>query len=197
MILHKKYFEILKQFSEGYSIELHGRGLLEKVPLSPKGIAIALNELENEGILFSKTAGNIKFYSINFRKSETKKIMLIIEVQKAINFLNKNPSIRYAIKDSKEMAVVFGSYAKQTQGKKSDIDILIIGNKDKYIENNAKTVNIPVSVKYFTKNQWQNILRQKNSLSQEIIQGHIILNNAEEFLDMVWDAYGFDKMVLE
>jgi predicted nucleotidyltransferase len=197
MILHNKYFEILKQFSDGYTIELHGRGIIDQVSLSQKGIALALEELENIGVLSSKKLGNMKAYSLDFRKSQTKKIMQIIELQKAINFLNKNPSIKYAVKDSKGMIVVFGSYTKETQGKRSDIDILIVGDKDKYIEKNAKTVNLPISTKYFTKKQWQDILRQKNSLSEEIVRGHIILNNTEGFIDMLWDAYGFDKMVLE
>ena len=64
-MLHTKYFEVLKQFLGNYVAEIYGRMLVGKVPLSQKAIALALAELEEKGVLSSRSQGMIKYYRLN------------------------------------------------------------------------------------------------------------------------------------
>ena len=109
-------------------------------------------------------------------------------------FLQNQPIIKKIEKelDTKEIVVLFGSYAKQIQHEKSDVDLLIInkeGNKSisfsKYELLFKKRIN-PIFV---TKKEFELMLKDKEeNIGRQVLKNHIILNNPEEFWGEVLDA---------
>ncbi|MEK6868995.1 MAG: nucleotidyltransferase domain-containing protein [Nanoarchaeota archaeon] len=192
-MLHNKHYSILAYFLGDYTREIYGRELVGKIQLSQKAIALALKELEKEGILTSRKRGNIKFFSLNLRNAEIKDVLLSLESAKKLLFLRKFPKIANIFKNDSRIVGIFGSYAKGTQKNSSDIDVFIIGNKIKDDYNDkGKDFDLNISIKYFSEARFARLLKGKNSLCREIIGSHIMIFGIEKFISMVWSGYGFD-----
>jgi len=193
-MIHKPFFDILNQFLGDYNSEIYGRELIGKVSLSQKGIALALDSLEKEGILTSKKSGNMKFFRLNLKYARIKDAVVMAEIARKMRFLEKQLIIANLFKSDERIVGLFGSYAKNTQKKDSDIDIFIIGEKigDDYVKK-AKVYELDVSIKYFTIKEFKGLLQKKNPLITEIIANHILIFNVEQFMELAWrDYYGFD-----
>lgn len=196
-MLHNKYFEILKQFLGDYKREIYGRGLINKVSLSQKAIALTLDELEAEGVLKSRKQGNIKLFKLNIENKETKDLLIISEITRKLEFLKKHRKLAGIFKDDKRIIGVFGSYVAGIQDKNSDIDVFVIGEiyKDfcQNYEKTAKNLGLNLHIQNFSEKNWEILIKAKNNLTNEIIQNHVVIFNAEMFVNLVWeDYYGFN-----
>ena len=193
-MLHNKYFEIIKQYLGDYNKVIYGRELIGKIPLSQKGIALALNELEGNNILKSERKGNVKNYRLNIENTAIRGVLLVAETLKKMNFLMQNTKIASIFKCDKRIVGIFGSYAAGTQKKDSDIDLFIIGDKkeDDY-DSKGKAFDLEISIKYFSEDEFISLLRNKNPLCREIIANHINIFGTEQFIDVIWrNYYGFN-----
>ena len=193
-MIHNKYFEILKQFLGDYKCEIYGRELVDKVPLSQKGIALALEELEAKSMLKSRKEGTLKHYSLNLEYSEIRDIIAITEITRKIQFLTQYRKLAYLFKHDERVIGIFGSYAKGIQKTGSDIDVFIIGKKiaEDY-DKKGKKLDLDISIKYFSRDLWVKLLKEKNNLLKEIINYHIAIFGVEEFINLSWrHYYGFD-----
>ncbi len=189
-----KHHQILSLFAGDYQKELYGRELIGKVNISQKGIALALEELERRGILKSRKAGNMKFYSLNLKNPNIKDILAVTELNTKTLFLGKYKTLAHIFREDTRMVGIFGSYAKETEKPGSDIDVFIVGKKkQKDYGSEGKTFDLNISIKYFTEEQFKQLLRSKNVMVKEIIENHILLFNVELFIKQVWEEYyGFD-----
>jgi len=194
MTLHNKYFEILNLFLGDLNKEIYGRELIKKVSLSQKAIALSLNELEKEGILKSKKEGNMKFFKLNLENTEIKDIILAAEINRKILFLKKFRKLAHIFKKDERTVGIFGSYAKETQKEDSDIDLFIIGEKHrKDYDIVGKSLDLNVSIKYFSEKEFISMLENKNNLLKEILESHILIFGFESFINMAWNSYyGFN-----
>lgn len=193
-MLHNKYYWVLGQFLGDYTLEVYGRELVGKIPLSQKAIALALDDLEGQGILKSRKQGNMKYFSLNTKNSEIRDIILSAETMKKLNFLSKCRKIANLLKNDSRIVGIFGSYAWGTEKKESDIDVFIIGNKIKedYDKKGAK-FDLAISIKYFSEQQFAQLIKDKNNLCNEIVKGHILIFGAERFISLIWGGYyGFN-----
>ena len=84
--------------------------------------------------------------------------------------------------------VLFGSYSKGNASFESDIDILIIGNESKKIREIARKQIKQVNIHFSTLNEFEKLLKKKNTLAIEIIKNHTIFNDSE-FVDLCWRFY--------
>ncbi|MDD5086672.1 MAG: nucleotidyltransferase domain-containing protein [Candidatus Nanoarchaeia archaeon] len=193
-MLHNKHFQIIEQLTGNYEQEIYGRELIGRISISQKGIALALKELEEQGILKSKKKGSMKFYSLNLNYPHIKEIISITETMKKIRFLSKNRKIAHIFKDDSRIVGIFGSYAKKTNNPESDIDIFIVGKKQKQDYNTkGRAFDLNISIKYFTQGEFKNLLIEKNNLLKEIVKNHILIFGIEEFINTVWRSYyGFN-----
>jgi predicted nucleotidyltransferase len=193
-MLHNKHFQIIEQLTGNYKQEIYGRELIGRVSMSQKGIALALKELEKQSILKSKKKGSMKFYSLNLSYPHIKDIIYITETMKKIKFLSKNRKIAHIFKDDSRIAGIFGSYAKKTHKPESDIDVFIVGKKQKQdYSKKGRAFDLNISIKYFTQREFKNLLNEKNNLLKEIVKNHILLFGIEEFINTVWRSYyGFN-----
>lgn len=193
-MLHNKYHEILKLFLGNYKKEIYGRELIGKVTLGQKAIALALEDLEKQGILKSRKQGNIKLFSLNLDNKGIKDILITVERMEKINFLKKHKKLNEIFDNDSRIVGIFGSYAKKIQTKESDIDIFVIGKKKKkdYYEK-GEVYDLDISVKYFTDNEFEKLIKEKNNLIKEIIENHILIFNIEKFVNLIWENYyGFN-----
>lgn len=172
--------EFLRDLKEG----LTGSFIAKKKKLNQKTVSNYLNRLEKEHILKSKTQGKNKLYFLNLDNKEiVKNYIIAVEHLRTINFYKKNILIREIAEKIKPyikgMAVIFGSYAKNKQKQSSDLDILIIGKcNEKEINKLSEMYKIEINLKIYPK-------LQQDILTKESIKNHIIIKNAEQFIDGV------------
>jgi len=186
-MLHNKYFEIMKEFLNGYFKEVYGAEISKKCGLSQKNVALTLIELQKQGILSCKIRGNRKYYSINFSNLLVKDYLVLFELQKKIMFLEKHKNlIDFSREVEGEVVCVFGSYAKNSQRKNSDLDVFIVGKTDsqKMIKTGGK-FGFKVQVFNLSLNDFKKSVLSKSTLVQEILDSHVILRGVDKFAEVV------------
>ena len=178
-----------------YNKEIYGRELTNLLKISQKNIALTLKELESQNILKSKQKGNLKLYNLNTQNALIKDIIKIAELSKKVEFITLYKVLKYLfIKNDKRIVGIFGSYARNKQKNDSDLDLFIIGNKVKEdYDKLGKEFDFPISIKYFTESQFQELCKEKNNLIKEIIINHILIHNIDLFIELIWrDYYGYN-----
>jgi len=192
-MIHNKYFEILKQFLGNYQREVYGRELIGKVSLSQKGIALALEELEEKSILKSRKEGSIKHYCLNRGYSEIRDVVALMELVRKVELLSKHRKLAHIFREDDRVVGIFGSYAKGTQKEDSDLDVFIIGKKkNEDYDKKGELFDLRISIKYSSETEWRTLLKEKNNLCSEIISNHVLLFGIETFIASAWrHYYGF------
>ena len=129
------------------------RGIARELGKSYPLVYNNIEDLRKEGIIVKNKVPPAQLITIN--EFIPKHILIDIEIKKKNKLLKQYPWTKVMLDDIHSSAeelffilIIFGSYAKGTQTKKSDIDILIITpTKDeiKEIENSVKRVYTKIS----------------------------------------------------
>ncbi|MBI5398359.1 nucleotidyltransferase domain-containing protein [Candidatus Woesearchaeota archaeon] len=192
-MIHNKYFGILKHYLGNYKKETYGRELLKTSRSSQKNIALTLQDLQKKGVLQSRSSGTLKYYHLNLANPQIKDFLLITELLQKIEFAARHPKIAHIFKQDTRIVGIFGSYAKGTEKKDSDIDLFIVGNKRTIdYDKEGAAFDLNISIKYFSEKQFQQLI-VKNPLTNEIFENHVLIFGGERFIDIVWkNKYGLD-----
>ena len=149
-----------------------------------------LNYLEKKRILKSKVEGKNKYFSLNLENIKTKSYLLQSEIHQTDLFMEKYSQFKTFLKsfDTTVPIIVFGSFARFTADKNSDLDLLVISKKEINLPFHLlpfKPHRINMSEKIFLK-----ALEEQADLIKEIEENHIILNNHSFYINMMWGQYG-------
>ncbi len=138
-----------------------------------------VNELIDKNIIGAEQQGKNKVYSLK-NNLIAKSMIYMAEKYKLLKLLKEYPMLSIILeevvkKTNEKLIVVFGSYAKFSAGKDSDIDIYI-ETKNRRIKNIVKEIDRRLSVKigFFDKD---------SLLIKEIIKNHVIVKGVEEFYE--------------
>ena len=180
---------VLSLFTNEFNREYYVREVGKLLKISPRTAQLILEDLEDKGIIESKTKGKIKTFKLN--PSEfTKKYLVFVEQYKAIAFLEKKLLIKEIIEKItphiKGIGIIFGSYVKGLEKGDSDLDIFVAGsyNNDE-IKRVSKNLGIEISIKcYPLKNFEKNLT--KDILLKEVLKNHIVFLNVEQFIRVVF-----------
>jgi hypothetical protein len=192
-MLHNKDFEILDEFLGDYNRAVHGRELVGRVGMSQKGIALALDGLEDRAILTSERRGNMKLFRLNVRNPVIRDVLAQAETARKIRFLEGHREIGHVLFQDSRIAGIFGSYARGKEKKESDLDMFIIGGRiQEDYDKRGKPLDLDISIKYFTEMEFVRLSGERNSLVSEIMKSHVLLSGIERFINIAWrDFYGF------
>jgi len=182
--------EVVSLFRRNYKARYYLREIskLSKLPL--KTCQNTLENLEKAKILKSKVEGKNKYFSLNLENIQTKSYLLQAEIYCMDFFLERYPRFKTFLKSlaSTTPIVVFGSFAKLTADKNSDIDLLVISEKEPKLPFHLlpfKLHQINMAEKTFSK-----ALKEQEDLIKEIEENHIILNNHSFYVSLMWSYYG-------
>jgi predicted nucleotidyltransferase len=161
--------------------DLHLRAIAKKLSESHSTISRRLNELLKDNIIDYKIEGKNKTFFIK-KNLKAKNYIFNAERYKFIKLLNQYPELNIIIEDilnkSKNMVILFGSYAKFKANKNSDIDIYV-ETKDKNIKKDLESLNSKINVKIGTFDPTDNLIK-------EIVKNHIILKDLEGFYEKIF-----------
>lgn len=157
--------------------EVHGRGLAKELGTSLTRIQSILNDLRENNVLDYNNVGKNHIYFIK-KNLVSRSYILSAENYKFARVFSKysflEPLFEDIIKKSNsKLIILFGSYAKGTSRKDSDVDVYI-ESVDEKIKVAVEDINDLISVKIgkFDKD----VL-----LVKEIIKNHVIIRGGEEF----------------
>ncbi len=152
-------------------------------------------QLIEEKIILKKTVGHAFLCSLNKASEKTKALLLLAEINKKEEYFVKHKSLQLLFQDfMKELPktvvsiVLFGSYAKETFTKESDIDLLVITTAKEdlapVLRKMQKLHGKQLSPLLFTIEEFQQ--RKNETAVREIIKNHIIIQGTEQFLQEVY-----------
>ena len=181
---------VISLFRREYKARFYLREIskLSKLPL--KTCQNVLASLEESKILKSKVEGKNKYFSLNLENIKTKSYLLQSEIHQTDLFMEKYSQFKTFLKyfDTTVPIIVFGSFARFTADKNSDLDLLVISKKEINLPFHLlpfKPHRINMSEKIFLK-----ALEEQADLIKEIEENHIILNNHSFYINMMWGQYG-------
>ncbi len=153
-----------------------------------------ITKMISENLILKEKAGHSLLCKLNLKNDKTKVLISLNEVKKKKEFLNKNKELKLItneilnkIKNKTTSIAVFGSYAKGTITKESDIDLFILAEKKINMIDLVKEIyakyNKEISPITMTQKE---LKKQKNkSIIREIIKYHVILAGFENFINLM------------
>lgn len=173
-------------FPEGKDVTL--KTIMQKSGLSYEPTYRNSLELEAKKIISSKKFGKTRVYSLNFEKEEVKTAFFFYAKQKLRTFSIKHPVICNALSklddEHIEFLAVFGSYAKGTQTKKSDVDVLCISSKkedEREISSLKYETNFDFAPVVVPKAEFKKIKKENEVFWEDLVSFGIIFKGYELF----------------
>lgn len=114
-------------------------GISKRLKIGYRPAYLHISEMEKEGIITVVKIGNSKECKLNLENTKTRHLLQELDIRRKEQMYNKNPKFKSVIEDlilkltekyiSEILSIVlFGSYAKGTANKQSDIDLMFIVN---------------------------------------------------------------------
>ena len=139
---------------------------------------------KNKYLFDIKIEGKNKYFS--FRNNISNKYLFHqIEIERTKVFIQKNPRLRPFIEKMQELKtpfLVFGSFAKDTACKNSDLDLLFISGKKETPDHLC-----PIEIHKIFINPKKISELKKEALYREIIKEHVIIFGYDLFLTEVFE----------
>jgi len=155
-----------------------------------------VSRLTKEGVIEKTKVGNSYICSINKDNDKTHALLQLSEIERRNEFYSADKELKLILEDlvksfSQEgnalSIILFGSYAKGTATKESDIDILLLSNKNKKTEKTAKEIYAKYGkeVNIVTMSPSKAKKQKEDIIMKEIKASHIILHGIEKFVDVI------------
>ena len=156
----------------------HLRQIAKELGSNHMTIKRVLDGLLAENVLDVRKEGKNNVYSIK-KTLEAQNFVLMAETYKFNKLIAKHPELKQDLRELKKMPVdfmaIFGSYAKNSETSKSDIDVFIETQSDK-AKKEVKKINRKFSVKIGK-------YSKGSLLINEIERSHIIIKGVEKFYE--------------
>jgi predicted nucleotidyltransferase len=188
-------FKILALYRTDYSASIHIRAMAKLIGTSHVALLPYLKRLEELKILYSEKTGKNKQYRLNKDNILTKHYLTVTEELATIDYLEKKFLIKkfaehLASMDIMNPLILFGSYTKDYATEESDIDLFCIGkipdDQISQIKKFESTFGKKINIKTATTENFNTGLRTGDILIKEIVKNHIILQNADLFVTLLW-----------
>lgn len=200
--------KIIKLFYDDVYSEFTINELATKTKISYSYVHRQVEELEGRGILIVNQRTNRKYCKPNYNNTEVKTSFVKISNQIADDFLKKSDKIFFIVEkllsvlpkktDFNLLSIVlFGSLAKGTDFKKSDIDLFIlVPSKKKYDEiidmecvALSKGFGVEINPMVSEPTNLLTMLKDKeHNVAKEILKNKIILFGAEKFWELILEV---------
>src|SRR3989344_2984646 len=182
MVIKLTILNILEPFLSNPKEALHLSQLSKELKEPHPTLRQHFNYLEKLGIVKKEIKGRLTLYSLNFNNPNLIQYLFIAEKFKLIKSLESNLLLKELAfylnnYDYKNKYLVFGSFVDDYKNA-NDLDLIVVGEiEENKLNDFSKKYDIkvhPIQV-----NSMEKI---SNSLKNEILKRHLIINSTEEFL---------------
>jgi len=190
--------KIIGLYHSNYLAQYHTREMAKLTKKSHVTLLPHLRALEKDKILIAKTIGKNKVYALNLDNILAKNYLIISELVESILFQEQVFLIKKITTEISKLnlsgsLILFGSYVKKTFKEESDIDLFYLGELKETdmtkIKSIGKTYGKTINLKTATSRNFESGLRKKDALIIEILKYHLILQNADAFINALWRYY--------
>ena len=188
------YLDILNLLFLNYDSLINVREIARKLHLNPATSSLLVKELIDLGLIKYIESGRSKILKLNTENAELLDFLSIAEIMKKIRFVEQTP-FKHFFKmleedENKDMIAIFGSYARGNYSKDSDLDLIIVS--DKNLREELPTYLLPIKIHniQMTKEMFLENLKAGNEVIKEIVKNHIIIKGVEVFLQEIIKNYG-------
>lgn len=147
-----------------------------------------------ENLFEIKNIGRSKVLKLSRENSIIHSYLAISSETEKCEFINSKPLIRIIEKDlnTHDIVILFGSFAKGTDTKRSDIDIIVInkkGEKSISFSKHETLMDREINSMFFKEKEFISMLKDKDeNVGKQALKDHIILNNPKRFWEVVLDS---------
>ncbi|KYK25309.1 hypothetical protein AYK26_02410 [Euryarchaeota archaeon SM23-78] len=183
-------FNILKILIENPEARYSIRKLSLLRKINYKSAYQAVMKLKKQGIIEFENLGNVINCSFN---KKINPLVFKVEYERRKELLkNKNFKIIYERLNELKfpfIALMFGSYAKKTARKSSDIDLLVIAEKQKEIEQAIELIPLKIHLTIISYKEFIEMNKSKEfSVVSEANKNNIIMLGIEEYYRLIKNA---------
>lgn len=151
---------------------LHGREIARRTGLPAGTLTRELKRLAEVGLLNCERRGNQRIYSANTRSPIFEELSGIL--RKTSGMADVLAEALDPLIDNIDVAFIFGSVARGTEGQGSDVDVLIIGSVDfggvvDALHPAQHRLAREINPKVFSASEWRSRLREKNPFVLEVL----------------------------
>lgn len=197
--------KILKVFYKEIGGEFSILQIAKKIRVSYSYVHREVELFSKRGIISVNVSGRRKYCKPNYLNLIVVSSFVKISAEEAQKFLSAGEKITSIVKEllaglpektnyNLLSIILYGSFAKSTQIKSSDVDLLVlVPSKEKYgeiIENECVSLSrrygVEVSPIISEPQSFLNMLREReNNVAKELLKNKIILYGAEKFWELV------------
>ncbi len=172
---------LIEYFIKEPEKEFHVRELSKLLRKSPTTISKYLKIYEKDGVLKSEEKLNHLFFKVDSNNRTFKQLKLNYN----LSILNKSDLIKYLENEFNhpEAIILFGSFAKAENTKKSDVDILIItpNKKELNLKDFEKIIGNPIQLHLYSNKDIEMMKIKNKELLNNFINGILINGHWELF----------------
>jgi predicted nucleotidyltransferase len=179
---------VLSLFTQGYNREYYIREISTLLPISHGTAQTILERLEKKIVLSSSLRGKTRVFGIR-PGGIAVQYFILAEQYKKISFIEEQPYIFEILNKIDPLiegvTLLFGSYAKGTETKESDLDLIVAGTaNEKKIAKIAQMYNVEVNVHAVATDAFLKT-DPRDTLLVEAKKHHIVWKNTEWFVRAV------------
>jgi len=151
-----------------------------------------IGNLQASGAVIVEKVGNTKPVRLNLVPNQE---IYLVESKRTKDFLSRNPKLKIVQRYVEDLnypfliVLIFGSYAKNTKTKRSDIDLCVISdNLDKTRELNGRLrlLSLKLEIHEFTTKEFISMIeKNQNNLGHEIIKNNLLLCGIENYYNLI------------
>jgi predicted nucleotidyltransferase len=194
--INQTTLKMLGLYRSNYDASFHVRAVARETNIDVKAIQLQLKMLEKINVVSSTQKGRNKEYSLNLDNYLTKYYMILAETFASITYLSKNFEIKKLFSEIGDKigdsVMLFGSFAKGEMTQKSDIDLLVIGDKKSNLDavrETGRLIGREIGVKSTTEEKFLEGLMNGDPLIREVVASHVILKGIDTICNVMWRHY--------
>lgn len=173
--------DVLKAYLRDYSLKLSASEIAKEVKIERRTVSRILNKLVKFNLINYSIQGKNKLFYFDLKKTNTSFLLNLVEIYNSISFTFKNKEISVTISkllDFFEGVIVFGSYASSKEKEGSDLDVVLLGRKNRHVLEDVKKMSlIEINEHFVSHEEFKEILKKKNPLAIEISKNHVLFGN--------------------
>lgn len=149
--------------------EFYGQEIADKIKASKASASGLLKVLSRRGIVFKKIKGRMKFYQINAKIPELKRLRINSVMEKLTPLLPR-------LEKFSQKIILFGSASRGEQTSESDIDLFVLTSDKNKIREVLKKIGAGLRLKAIIKTpgEWSELEITEPEFYQEIKNGIIL-----------------------
>ena len=175
MQIASSHLKVLSYFFDEPYNEVYLRELAKGVRLSIFALKNAVDDLVEEGLLVERREGRLRFLRANMENLFFKRLKIAFSVKKLMDsgivsyFQESVPAL--------SSVVLFGSLSKGDDDRRSDVDILVIGQKPERIDVSdfEERLGRRMELTVLRWSEWRKKAEEDRAFYLEVITGGIVL----------------------